>query len=142
MIDLIKNSLRICLLAFLHEIERTLAGFETGKLLGPKSVIFCKDLPGLKPVTAFPKLVWFTSSKLLRCPNSSAFFFVPEPALYFCRCPVFFTPIPCTYPKLRRLGGVARIIIYIFFCYMETLNHANYHDWLHFFVPTTLCPRE
>ena len=53
----------------------------------------------------------------------------------------FFTSIPRTYPKFHRLGGVARIIIF-FFCYMETLNHANYRDWLHFFVPTTLCPRE
>ena len=43
---------------------------------------------------------------------------------------MIFFPIPCTYPKFRRLGGVARIIIY--FRYMETLNHANYREWLHF----------
>ena len=58
----------------------------------------------------------------------------PNRTAHWHRRLLFLTPIPCSYPKFRRLGGMARIII-IFESYMETLNHAKYHDWLHFFLP-------
>ena len=45
----------------------------------------------------------------------------------------FFFPNPRAYPKFRRLGGVARIVIIS--SYTETLNHAVYRDWLHFYLP-------